>query len=70
MVVRAGAQLEPQALVEHALARLPRFAVPRYVEFVDALPKTPTNKVMKHVLRAQPFTTNTWDRLQTPRSGT
>ncbi|CCJ57312.1 putative ligase [Bordetella bronchiseptica MO149] len=70
VVVRDGAQLEPQALVEHALARLPRFAVPRYVEFVDALPKTPTNKVMKHVLRAQPFTTNTWDRLQTPRSGT
>ena len=33
----------------------------------NALPKTPTNKVMKHVLRAQPFCHHTWDRLETPR---
>lgn len=68
VVPRAGAQLDPQALVELAHARLPKFAVPRYVEFVEALPKTPTNKVMKHVLRAQPFTSNTWDRAAKPRS--
>lgn len=62
VVPRAGAKADPEALVELARAKLPKFAVPRYVEFVDALPKTPTNKVMKHVLRAQPFTANTWDR--------
>jgi crotonobetaine/carnitine-CoA ligase len=65
VVARNGADLTPEALVRHAEARLPRYSVPRYVEFVDALPKTPTNKVQKHVLRAQPFTASTWDRTRT-----
>ena len=55
--------VDPAALIAHAEAKLPRFAVPRYVEVVDALPKTETNKVRKHVLRATPFTPATWDRL-------
>ena len=33
--------------------RLPSFAVPRYLQRLDALPKTPTSKVIKHELRAQ-----------------
>jgi crotonobetaine/carnitine-CoA ligase len=32
--------------------RLPGFAVPRYLQRLDALPKTPTSKVIKHELRA------------------
>lgn len=63
VVLREGAELAPEDLVDHARARLPKFAVPRYVEFVSALPKTPTNKVMKHELRARPFSSQTWDRL-------
>ena len=31
--------------------RLPYFAVPRYLQVLDALPKTPTEKVIKHELR-------------------
>lgn len=54
---------DPAALIAHAEAKLPRFAVPRYVEVVDALPKTETNKVRKNVLRETPFTAGTWDRL-------
>lgn len=63
VVPAPGAVLEPQALIEHAQARLPKFAVPRYVEIVAALPKTETNKVRKNVLRSTPFTAATWDRL-------
>jgi crotonobetaine/carnitine-CoA ligase len=36
--------------------------IPRYVRFLDALPKTPTAKVEKHALRAQGVTEDTWDR--------
>ena len=64
VVRREGSNLDAEALVELASRRLPKYAIPRYVEFVDALPKTPTNKVMKHVLRGQPFTDHTWDRLK------
>jgi crotonobetaine/carnitine-CoA ligase len=36
--------------------------VPRYVEVLDELPKTPTQKVQKAVLRAQGLSAGTWDR--------
>ncbi|MEI9964763.1 MAG: hypothetical protein WDM92_08675 [Caulobacteraceae bacterium] len=36
--------------------------IPRYVRVLDALPKTPTQKVLKHELRAQGVTPDTWDR--------
>ena len=59
VAARADA-LAPETVVEWARIHLPRFAVPRYVEFVPALPKTPTNKIQKHLLRQQPFTARTW----------
>jgi crotonobetaine/carnitine-CoA ligase len=71
VVQRPGVRkVDPAALIAHADGKLPRFAVPRYVEVVDALPKTETNKVRKNVLRATPFTPATWDRLaqEEPRS--
>jgi crotonobetaine/carnitine-CoA ligase len=64
VVARADAHLDAQTLIAHAQKLLPKYAVPRYVEFVAALPKTETNKVRKNVLREAPFTAATWDRLQ------
>ena len=65
VVVRAAVTLTAATLIQHAEKRLPKFAVPRYVEFVATLPKTETNKVRKNVLREAPFTPATWDRLKT-----
>ncbi len=42
--------LDPQQLVDFARARLAAFKVPRFIEFVDDLPRTPSEKVAKHVL--------------------
>jgi crotonobetaine/carnitine-CoA ligase len=42
--------------------RVPAFAVPRYVRFADTLPKTPSEKVQKAVLRADGVTSDTHDR--------
>jgi crotonobetaine/carnitine-CoA ligase len=33
--------------------RLPYYMVPRYVELVDELPKTPTQKIQRHVLKSR-----------------
>ena len=38
------------------------FAVPRYVEFSESLPKTATARVEKYKLREQGVTGDTWDR--------
>jgi len=42
-------------------ANAARFVLPRYVEVLDALPKTPTQRVRKAELRAAGITTATWD---------
>jgi crotonobetaine/carnitine-CoA ligase len=57
-----GQTIDPKQLLEFLLPRLPHFMVPRYVRIVDALPKTPTQKIQKHLLRAAGVTVDTWDR--------
>ncbi len=42
--------------------RMPYFMVPRYIRILDELPKTPSSKVMKHILRDEGVTPETWDR--------
>jgi carnitine-CoA ligase len=64
VVVRAGAALTPAALLDHCQQRLPHFAVPRYVRFVDELPKTPSQRIEKYKLRADGVTSDTWDRVE------
>lgn len=44
------------------LETLPKFAVSRYIEFVDSLPTSATGKIQKHLLRARPLGPETWDR--------
>jgi carnitine-CoA ligase len=58
----AGQSLEPEALLHYLIPRMPHYMVPRYVRFVDALPKTPTSKVQKHQLRSEGITADAWDR--------
>jgi len=41
---------------------MPYFAVPRYIEFVESLPKTPNEKIQKSKLREAGLTAHTWDR--------
>jgi fatty-acyl-CoA synthase len=51
VVLKSGHQLEAAAIEAHCRARLARFKIPRRVEFVEALPRTPSGKVQKHLLR-------------------
>jgi len=37
--------------------------VPRYIEIVDQLPLTPTQKIQKHKLRDRGVTPATWDAI-------
>jgi crotonobetaine/carnitine-CoA ligase len=62
VVVRPGATLTPEQVLDHCQQRLPHFAVPRYVRFVAELPKTPSQRVEKYRLRAEAVTADTWDR--------
>ncbi len=54
-------ELVPEELFAFFREKLPYFAIPRYVEILDALPKTATMRVQKHKLRESGATTATWD---------
>lgn len=56
-----GPEIEPAAIVAHAAARMPRYARPRYVEFVAALPRTAPEMVRKTDLRVCGITAQTLD---------
>jgi acyl-CoA synthetase (AMP-forming)/AMP-acid ligase II len=53
VVLRAGAKAAAEELQEFCRARLARFKVPRAVEFIEALPRNPSGKVLKRTLREQ-----------------
>ncbi len=57
-----GKQVDPAELLQFLLPRMAHFMVPRYIRIVPELPKTPTQKVQKHLLRSQGITADTWDR--------
>lgn len=57
-----GSALTAAELVEWLAVRMPRFMVPRYVDFVEQLPKTPTDRLQKKALRERGVTRTTWDR--------
>jgi long-chain acyl-CoA synthetase len=50
------------ALIEHCRQFIGGYKVPRRFRFVDALPKTPTEKIEKHRLREDGITEDSWDR--------
>ncbi len=62
VVLEPGRTLAPSDLITHCEPRLARFAVPRYLEFVDELPVTENGKVRKQLLRQRGVTETTWDR--------
>ncbi|MDQ1105389.1 AMP-binding protein [Nocardioides zeae] len=68
VVPEEGHDLDPATLVAEVADRLAYFAVPRYVDVVDALPKTSTQKVRKAELRERGITGTTWDGGQRRRS--
>jgi carnitine-CoA ligase len=57
-----GATIDPVELVQFLQPRMAHFMVPRYVRVLPELPKTPTQKVQKNLLRADGVTADTWDR--------
>ncbi len=57
-----GERIEPMELFEFLQPRLAHFMLPRYIRIMSDLPRTPTQKVEKYVLRQQGLTQDTWDR--------
>ena len=62
IVLREGERTSEEEILRWSIGQLPYFAVPRYIEFRDDLPRNAVNRVLKFELRAEGITPATWDR--------
>jgi carnitine-CoA ligase len=65
VTLRGPAQLTPAELSAFLEPRMPEFMLPRYIEIVPELPKTPTQKIRKDVLREAGVGPGSWRRPET-----
>ncbi len=65
IVLKARENLPPEDLIQFLNERMAYFAIPRYLESVEELPKIPTNRIEKYRLRELGITETTWDREKT-----
>jgi crotonobetaine/carnitine-CoA ligase len=66
-----GAELVPEEIVQWCAGRLAPFKIPRYIEIRTDLPRTPTQRIAKHLLKGerQDLTAGCYDRLAAEREG-
>ncbi|WP_147154393.1 ATP-dependent acyl-CoA ligase [Reyranella soli] len=62
IVRQPGSALDEVSIIRFCEMRMPYFAVPRFLEFVDVLPATENGKIQKYKLRERGITGQTWDR--------
>ena len=62
----APGDVPPERILAHCSAGLASFKVPRYLEYRPSLPKTPSEKIAKHVLKAESpdLRRGSWDRVE------
>jgi carnitine-CoA ligase len=62
VVREEGATVTEEEIARFVNDTAPYFFVPRFIEFVDEIPHTPTGKVQKYVLRDKGASPRAWDR--------
>ena len=51
--IKIGRLLSDEDIINHCLKNLAKFKIPKSVEFIEALPRNATGKVLKRNLREQ-----------------
>jgi crotonobetaine/carnitine-CoA ligase len=59
--IKEESSITEEELFRWCLDQVPYFALPRYIEFRDQLPRSPVGRVLKRELRAEGVTAGTWD---------
>src|SRR5205085_1158586 len=62
-VPRPGEEVAPEALLDYCAGKVSHFAIPRYVRFMDELPRSHAQRVLKKELKAAGVDVpGVWDR--------
>ena len=56
VVLEAGAEVQAQEIIDWARERIAGYKLPKSVDFIDALPRNPSGKILRRELR-EPY----WD---------
>ena len=62
VVLKPGESLTPEEILEHCEGKLATFQIPRFIEFVEKLPKSEVHRIMKRYLKDLGVTEKTYDR--------
>lgn len=60
-ILDEGSSITEEELFRWCIDQLPYFALPRYIEFREELPRSPVGRVLKRELRDEGVTPTTWD---------
>lgn len=61
IIPRPGQTFDQVQLLDFCSSQMPYYAVPRYIEVVEQLPRSPIGRVQKFELRKRGITADTWD---------
>lgn len=61
-VVPGSRTLDARTLLDWCVPRMPRFALPRFIQFIDEIERTASGKIRKQAIRDAGITASTWDR--------
>ncbi|MHA2035779.1 MAG: AMP-binding protein [Promethearchaeota archaeon] len=64
VVLKPGESMTPEELLDFCKGKMAYFMIPRFVNFIDELPKSRVHRTLKQILRDKGVTETTWDREQ------
>ena len=64
VVAQPGEPPQPEEILDYCKGKMAHYAIPRYVEFTESLPKTETQRIQYAALKARGVTPGTWDRVR------
>jgi crotonobetaine/carnitine-CoA ligase len=62
VVLKPGETMKPEELLDFIKDKLAYFQVPRFIDFIDALPKSKVHRIMKRFLKERGVLESTYDR--------
>ena len=62
VVLKPGEYMTPEELLDYCQGKMAYFMVPRFVNFIDELPKSKVHRTLKQILRDRGVTETTYDR--------
>ncbi len=65
VVLKPGETMTPEELLDFIKDKIAYFQVPRFIDFIDALPKSKVHRIMKRFLKERGVVESTYDREKT-----